>query len=240
MFKLLNEKELNYKEIVDISKDLIKSQYMMFLFVWLVVYVPIELITFFFGLNEKNVSAPLSILSILFSFLSFIGVMSGSFITEYYVTKGKDDNVWKMSLSASLNRFLPSTWTNIVAGIVIIFMTLLLVVPGIIWGVYYSFIVQVSMLRDLSGQDALKYSKKLVEGKWGKTFGRLLGSGITIAFPFIIALIVVSLIGGVIDNLLLGLISDLISIFVAIPTTLVFLNYDYLSKKSSDSTTTNV
>lgn len=240
MFKLLSEKELNYKEITDISKDLIKSQYMMFLLVCLVVYVPIELITFLFGLNEKNLSAPLSILSFILSFLNVIGIMAGSFITEYYVTKGKDDNVWKISLQASLDRFLPSTLTNIIGGIIILFMTLLLIVPGIIWSIYYAFMVQVSMLRNLSGKEALNYSKKLVEGKWGKTFGRLLASCITVAFPFFIALVALSLIGGVIDKLLSGFISDLMTTFVAIPTTLVFLNYDYLSKKASDSTSTNI
>ena len=64
-------------------------------------------------------------------------------------------------------------WTGFLAGLVLIAFTLLLIVPGIIWGVYYPVLVPVVAF-GLSGTSALAESKRLVKGNWWRTAGCLI------------------------------------------------------------------
>jgi hypothetical protein len=71
----------------------------------------------------------------------------------------------------SFSRFGAVFETGLFLGIIIIGLTLLLIVPGIIWANYYSFAIIITALRYLRVRAALAYSKKLVEGQWWRIFG---------------------------------------------------------------------
>ena len=70
----------------------------------------------------------------------------------------------------AVSRWWPMLWTGLLAGLVLLGLTLLLIVPGIIWGVYYAFLVPVVAF-GLSGTEALAESKRLVKGNWWRTLG---------------------------------------------------------------------
>jgi uncharacterized membrane protein len=61
--------------------------------------------------------------------------------------------------------------TQLLTALAILGLTLLLVVPGIIFAVYWAFTQQIATLTDKSGRDAMKYSKELVKGRWWKVVG---------------------------------------------------------------------
>lgn len=101
---------------------------------------------------------------------------------------------WQTALRAALSRLGALTWTGILAGLILIGLTLLLIVPGIIWSLYYAFFVFVVVLRGLSGKKALDYSKNIVKGQWWRVFLyllviSLLGCVVTIAVsvPFLMS-----------------------------------------------------
>ena len=80
----------------------------------------------------------------------------------------------------AVSRWWPMLWTGLLAGLVLIGLTLLLIVPGIIWGIYYSFLVPVVAF-GLSGTEALAESKRLVKGNWWRTLGCVLVIGLVAA-----------------------------------------------------------
>jgi len=78
---------------------------------------------------------------------------------------------WGDALRCALSRWGASVITGLLAGLIVLGMTLLLIVPGIIWSLYYYFFLFVVALRGLSGKAALDYSKSLVQGQWWRVFG---------------------------------------------------------------------
>ncbi len=81
---------------------------------------------------------------------------------------------WSTALRHALTRWGASIWTALLGGMIIVGMCLLLIIPGIIWALYYSLFVYVVALRGLSGKEALDYSKGIVKGQWWRVFGYLL------------------------------------------------------------------
>jgi hypothetical protein len=103
---------------------------------------------------------------------------------------------WQQSLKHAFSRWFVVVLTSLIGGVILIWWTLLLIIPGIIWMVYYSFAIYVVTLRGISGNAALKYSKSIVKGQWWRVFG----------YHFVLLLMVV-VIGGV-YGLFLSLLPD--------------------------------
>jgi hypothetical protein len=66
-------------------------------------------------------------------------------------------------------------FTTVLMGILLIGLLLLLIIPGVIAGVYWAFALSVVVFYGKSGFDALNYSKDLVKGRWWTVFSYLLG-----------------------------------------------------------------
>ncbi len=85
---------------------------------------------------------------------------------------------WEAALRHGLSRWFASFWTNLLAGIMLVGLFLLLIVPGAIFAVYWSFVMAAVGLRSMEGMAAIRYSKSLVKGRWWKTFGYLIVFGL--------------------------------------------------------------
>ena len=127
-----------------------------------------------------------------------------------------------------LPRWWASIWTSVLLGLVVLAGFILLIVPGIIWCIGYSFTIEAVALRGLAGQEALKYSKNLVRGQWWYVFGVILvvnmiglmvGGGVGLGLGFLPHFQVISM---AVDT-----ICDLISALFLVMTTVFFLNLDY-------------
>lgn len=85
-----------------------------------------------------------------------------------YVVKNKIDgkavNLEK-ALRKALSRWGSALGTNILMGIFLFGLTLLLIIPGVMYYIYWIFVPLVVILKNKGGQDALDYSKKIVEGR---------------------------------------------------------------------------
>jgi len=108
--------------------------------------------------------------------INWVDIFVGFFVTigiAYIVEKSlqgelvHSGDVFKYGFSRLGNVF----WTSILVSLIILGLSLLLIVPGIIWGNYYSFAITIVALRSMSGKAALNYSKKLVQGQWWRVFG---------------------------------------------------------------------
>ncbi len=144
---------------------------------------------------------------------------------------------WKQALRHSLSRWGASIGTGLLAGLIILGMCLLLIVPGIIWSLYYSLFVYVVALRNLSGKKALDYSKAIVKGQWWRVFGYLLVinvlgivAGIAVAAPFFFTP----------DSRILDIagdtLTDIVSALFLTMTTVFFLNNDQIKIQGEAAT----
>lgn len=70
------------------------------------------------------------------------------------------------ALKTSFSRLPVGLLTGLLAALIIFGLTILLIVPGIIWSVFYTFIFIAVALRGKAGKSALAYSKALVSKNW--------------------------------------------------------------------------
>ena len=142
------------------------------------------------------------------------------------------DVAWGDALRHGLSRWPSIFGTSFVAGLILLGLTLLLIIPGVIWSVYYAFYIYVVALRDIGGKEALDYSKNLVEGQWWRVAGIwlvitavLYGVTLIVALPFVI----VASVSGI--QILVNVAGAINSVAAALFTVIMvvwFLNIDYL------------
>jgi hypothetical protein len=84
------------------------------------------------------------------------------------------ETTWSDAFKFAFSRWSSVILTGIIAGIILTGLYILLIIPGLIWSLYYTFWQYVVSLRNLEGKEALDYSKNLVRGQWWRVFGMLL------------------------------------------------------------------
>jgi hypothetical protein len=62
----------------------------------------------------------------------------------------------------------------LLVGVLVLLWSLLLIIPGIIFGVFYGFALYVLVFENIRGMAAIKRSQQLVTGYWWAVFGRTL------------------------------------------------------------------
>lgn len=166
------------------------------------------------------------------SFLSLIAVVGVIVLAENAVRNDNSEMGWRAAISKALTRFGSCAITSLLGGLIVIGLSLLLVIPGIIWIVYYTFVLQVVVLRGMRGKVALDYGKSLVKGRWWKIFWINL------------VLLLISMVIGFGQEYLSSLLPKALSIatdtgldifqigFNTVVTTILFLNLDYISVKN--------
>ncbi len=115
--------------------------------------------------------------------------------------------------------------TNILEGFITFALLLLLIIPGIVWSVYYIFSSQAVTLHNLTGKEALNYSKFLVRGRWWKVFLITLAYGVIYFIIFWILKIPKNAAGNMIDlKLVLIPVRELANAFLIVASSLLYIN----------------
>ena len=134
----------------------------------------------------------------------------------------------------------------ILAGLITFVGLLLFCIPGIYLSIAYAFVGQVVVLESLSGMDALNRSRQLVQGFWWRVFGTMFLIQIaTLVLNFVINFglervlpaqqvvptdnpfapaVRVNEVNQAIHTLVLGLVAALMGAYVAVCTTLLYLD----------------
>src|SRR3989344_3640649 len=119
----------------------------------------------------------------------------------------KEDNIdARGALSMAWNKIGSFFWISLLTGLAVIAGFILLVIPGIIFSVWFSFAIYVLISENVKGTDALSKSKQLVLGNWWPVFGRIL-----------IMMIIVILISWI------RFLGPIINVFFVAPFSLVYL-----------------
>ncbi len=141
---------------------------------------------------------------------------------------------WGKALRHALSRWGSSIGTGLLGGLIILGMLLLLIVPGIIWSLYYSLVVYVVALRGFSGKRALDYSKSIVKGQWWRVFGYLCAIEImTLLAGFLVSIPNFFLPDHRIFDIAFNTVGDIVSALFLCMTIVFFINNDYMRLKRS-------
>jgi hypothetical protein len=206
------------------------------LMVVLCVYIPVNIIISFIPVNyiisnygTRGIQLINDILKILESFVGAIATIGIASIVEN--TLQGTTLSWSDYLLYGLSKWSTAIGTGFLAGLILLGLTLLLIIPGVIWSIYYSFWIYVIALRNIDGKTALDYSKSLVEGHWWQVFGILfvlgiIGSIVGLAVSIPLNMISENQFFGIIPNTIV----DIVSAYFTVVTVIFFLNNDYRIK----------
>lgn len=157
---------LSLSGIISTAWTVYKSQLRSITFVSLLIYTPLYIALSYTNLNNLtgNLDAYLNMYRILEFFFGVIATMAIAFITKKALAGETPDA--QDALQESLSSWPAVIKTNLLAGILLLGLFILLIVPGVIFYVYWMFTSYIVILEKKSGNAALQYSKKLVEGNW--------------------------------------------------------------------------
>lgn len=130
-------------------------------------------------------------------------------------------------LSSSWPLVLSMLLVAVLVGLSILGGLILLIVPGIIFGLWFSLSSFTLVLENKRGTEALKSSKAYVKGHTGQLFGRL----ILLWLVAIVLSIVVAIVVGLFPKVLQDLLNAAISSFVVTPFGLIFMYEVYRDLK---------
>lgn len=233
--------EFKLGDILSSGWRIYKSRFKTILMIILIIYVPINILLSFMTIGTPQAEQGLSELRYYFqmqqfleTFIGVLAIMAIAFVVERSLAG--EDIGYRRALRVSISRWGSAIGTNILAGLIIFGLFLLLIIPGVIWYVYYTFIVFVVVLRGTGGKTALDYSKSLVKGKWWKVFGITL---LFIILGFIIYFIVDIPFWFAPENILTYTISytigDIFNALFTVALVVFFLNLDYLKNAQQPS-----
>lgn len=213
--------------------------------IFLIVYIPINICLSFVPVDDLVVNHGLRGFRLYMNLIRltefFIGVLATMSLAKLIESSIAGDSItWQAAIRHALGCWWSTIGTGLLSVLIIAGMFLLLIVPGIIWLLYYSFYVYVVALRGLSGKQALDYSKGIVKGQWWRVFGYLL---VIEMLGVIAGAIIGVLFFYMPDNRLLEIISDTIinivsALFLAM-TTVFFLNNDKVRIKNEGGSNSN-
>lgn len=152
--------------------------------------VPLMLIIFSFGFISGQPMAIKILLGILFVaaliFLIFVAVSTQA-ATLFLLEDGSRD--LKELLKKGMGMAGALIAVSVLTGVLTLLWTLLLIIPGIIFSVYYSFSIYALVYEHQTGMSALRRSQQLVKNYWWSVVGRT----IYLALLYLAAFIFISI-----------------------------------------------
>lgn len=129
---------------------------------------------------------------------------------------------WQAVYNEAAPKIWPFIYTNVLSTLIIIGGTILLIIPGIIFAVWYAFVTYSVVLSGKAGFMALKDSKALVTGRWWAIVWRLVAPGfvLTVISAAIRVIVLIVPMNLLVNNLVLSQLVDnvltaLVTCFVA-------------------------
>lgn len=133
----------------------------------------------------------------------------------------------------------PVIWTSILVFLAVMLGFFLLLVPALIFAIWFTYVFYIIVFEDKKGVSALKESKSMVTGRWWKTFWLLLAPAFFFGIIIVVIQMVISMPFGIfLDQesltylLTTSLLSTVISSLFA-PLTALTTLYLYLSAKAN-------
>jgi hypothetical protein len=193
----------------------------------------LQFIFLLMGSNSHTTGGTIGTLGLIGGIIYLVGTVWGVTALVNLVRKLDQPTTIGQAFSSAKPFIWPIVITGILAGIFTIIGLILLVIPGLIVGVWLSFSMFVVVNENKSGMDALKASKTYVTGYWWTVFLRLLVIGVLVGVAASIAGTIGKAIGGEDFRMLFNSVVALI----LVPLALIYEYELYLNVKSVKSGT---
>lgn len=230
------QKEYSIEKILSEAWKIFKENFRLISIIVLLIYVPMNIINsglvLITGVAAEAVGS-LELAEILTALIfvilnGLIGVIMVMAIM--YAAKSRRENRevdYKECFQVSLSRWWPAIYTNIMLTIFLISLFILLIIPGIIYSVYWTFALCAVVLCHKSGMDALDYSKAVVQGRWWTIWWYSLALGM-ISVAIYVGIDFFSLLfpPHPFSLFIFDLMINIVSAFFIVATTVFFLNFD--------------
>ncbi len=246
MIRQILERELSISEILSNSWNIYSKQFKSITIITLMIYVPINIILYLIGDNIvdieslKNYNNVIKLLENLFGIIATMGI---AVVVEKTILSENDiEASWGEAISTAFSRWGSCIGTNILGGLIILGLSMLLIIPGLIWALYYAFSVQVVVLKNIGGKEALDYSKSLVKGQWWKTFGTLFVLGIIGILIGIVIGIAIEFFSPYLPDstsIITDTALDIFGAFFTVAFTVYFINIDFVRGNNTISENDN-
>lgn len=171
MLQDLTSRQFSIGEILSDAWKLYKENFRLILIVTLIVYIPVNILLYFIPLGEgfSGLRFYWRAIQILEGLIGVIATMAISYaIKEKIEGKGV---TWEEALKKALSKWTHAVGTQFILGIFLLGLTLLLVVPGIMYSVFWLFSLYAVLFHDKYGKAAFDYSKSIVKGRWWTVLG---------------------------------------------------------------------
>lgn len=201
-----------------------------------VIPTAITILTRVLGITEKTngifilLSLALTIGSAVLTTFFTIGL----YRTTANILNNQDILAFGSQIKIGLKRFWPFIITNIVLGIIIAAGFILLIIPGIIFSIWYFAASYITATEDIKPLLALDESKKVVTGRWWQVFGYFFVIGLVLG---IIAAIILTplyyLLTLGLSNLYAQDVLSLIFVFLFVPFQYLIIGQLYYDLKKT-------
>lgn len=174
-----------------------KKTYLTYLGIFVVVSIPTLLVSSFYN-PETVTGKTVGLLFLLQLIFYVVNMWLSNGLTQTSANLyHKDTTHIKQDLTHSWKRLLPAIGASILVGLAVLGGFILLFIPAIIFAVWFSFTLQAIILDSFSPIAAMKESKRLVMGRWGAVFWRIIAPVFMVIALYILIAILFSIIIGV-------------------------------------------
>jgi hypothetical protein len=178
--------------------------------------------------NTKNLTPPVIVVVVIALIITIGAAIWQQVALLYGMTAEGETKGVSETYKNSRRWLIPYLWVSILSSILIVLGTVVLIIPGIILGVWFSVATYIVVAENQSGVAALKSSKNYVKGRWSKVFWRW----IVILLVGLTASIVTSIIGSVVGKTIQP-IFDIIASILYTPLVLIYGYKLYQSLKET-------
>lgn len=202
-------------------------------------FIPFFLLPLFFNLSLIVFYKSLGLILLPFVLLVMIVLGIIAFVVSLwasiallYAIKERDQKIGiRESFAKAWHKILSYFWISILVGLITMLGFLLFIIPGIIFGLWFSLAGYVLVSEDIKGTKALFRSKQLIKGHWFKVFWRFLVLGFVIFIIYIAFSLLISPIAVLFKIPFFQNITNILSIFITpFSATFYFLVYENLKQ----------
>lgn len=168
------------------------------------------------------------------SLVLLYGIVAMMLYAKQVIDKNETSNESLLKLARS--RYFESLIVCIISGIFLSLLFILLIVPGIIFMIYWEFAFSIVVLTGLTSLKALSKSKEIVKGRWWQT----LGYSVVISIVLIVAMVIVGFVSGLFDlihpvvgTLIMTTGNFIVVIFSSIISAIFYLNFESVRPKQT-------
>lgn len=172
------QEPLSLGKLLSLSWELFVKHFSTIASITLIVSIPINFILGFVLLPPATNFSPEAMsqfggyFKIALLLETFFGVLAVLAIAKVIQASFEQTSLnFKTALGQAVQLWPKIIGTELLLGLYLTGLTLLLVIPGVIYFVYWSFVSYAVALRQKAGGEALKYSKEIVTGRWWRVFG---------------------------------------------------------------------